>query len=155
MIRATKVGDAIAITELAAANHFEPDEIELVQGTLESYLKGESEELWFSAFSPNDDLVGVLYCTPEPMTRGTWNILMILVHPGQHRQGYGKALMSHVETTLLERNTRLIIVETSSLDDFANARAFYPKCGYTETARIPDFYEAGSDKIIFRKDLAA
>lgn len=153
MIKATTADEAIAISKLAAANHFEPDEIDLVQGRLTDYLAGKSEDLWFSAIATDLALVGVIYCTPEPMTQGTWNILMILVHPDHHRQGYGKALMAQVETVLSQRGDRLIIVETSSLDDFATARMFYPQCGYTEETRIRDFYETGNDKIIFRKDL--
>lgn len=153
MIRKTTADEAIAIADLAAANHFEPDEIELVQGSLNNYLEGTTDDLWFSALSPDKKLVGVLYCTPELMAKGTWNILMILVHPDHHRQGYGQALMAFTEAALTEQQARLVIVETSSLDDFAPARAFYPKCGYTETAQISDFYDAGNDKIVFRKDL--
>lgn len=153
MIQATTKTDFTAISELAAANHFEADEIEIVQQSLQSYLDGNNDEIWLSAFTSDEKLVGVLYCEPEPMTRGTWNILMLLVHPNNHRQGYGKALMTHIETVLSKQNARLIIVETSNTDDFAPARAFYDHCGYTEAARIKDFYEADNDKIIFRKDL--
>ena len=151
MIRATRSKDAAAIIALAKISQFDSDEVELIRKTLADYLNGNSNDLWFTA--ADEELVGVIYCTLEPMTKGTWNILLLLVSPKHHGQGYGTALISYVEETLIARNARLIIVETSSLDEFVRARAFYHKCGYTEEGRIRDFYEAGNDKIIFSKKL--
>ena len=87
------------------------------------------------------------------MAEGTWNILMLLIAPAFQRQGYGQSLISHVEKTLEARGERLIIVETSSLDEFEKAQSFYLKCGYAEEARIRNFYAAGDDKIMFSKSL--
>lgn len=61
--------------------------------------------------------------------------------------------MSHAEAVLKERQVHLLIVETSSLDGFEVARAFYPKCGYREEARIRNIYTAGDDKIVFTKSI--
>ncbi|MBA3323182.1 MAG: GNAT family N-acetyltransferase [Pyrinomonadaceae bacterium] len=76
-----------------------------------------------------------------------------LVSPDSHGQGHGRALMSFAEEPLAARGARLIIVETSSVGGFERARAFYPKCGYTEEARIRNFYALGDDKIVFSKSL--
>ena len=65
----------------------------------------------------------------------------------------GTALMAGIETELRERNQRVLIVETSGLDAYAPARRFYRGLGYDEEARIREFYSAGEDKIVFRKDL--
>lgn len=153
IIKATTPEDTTAILELAKTNHFDSEEIEVIEETLNNYLDGNSKDLWFTATF--DEPVGVIYCTPEPMTQGTWNILMLLVSPKHHRKGYGRALISHVEETLRANSARLVIVETSSLDDFKGARAFYLKCGYMEEARISNFYAAGDHKIIFSKELNA
>lgn len=149
MIRKTTPNDTAAVIALAETNGFDPDEIELVRETLANYLDGNGNALWFTA--TDNDPVGVVYCAPEPMTNGTWKILMILVSPNRHRQGHGKALMNHIEETLAECGGRLIIVETSSTDGFERARAFYPKCGYREEARIRNFYDQGDDKIVYSK----
>lgn len=53
------------------------------------------------------------------------------------------------------RGERILLVETSSLPMFERMRAFNRKCGYNEEARIRDFYQAGEDKLVFRKALAA
>ena len=47
----------------------------------------------------------------------------------------------------------MLLVETSSLDDYAGARAFYAGQGFVEEARIRDCYQAGEDKIIFWRRL--
>jgi ribosomal protein S18 acetylase RimI-like enzyme len=46
-----------------------------------------------------------------------------------------------------------LIVDTSSLPEFESTRNFYRKNGYTEEARIREFWKAGDDKIIYRKSL--
>jgi hypothetical protein len=50
---------------------------------------------------------------------------------------------------------RTPLVESSGLASFERTRAFYRKNGYDEEARIHDFYQAGDDKIVYRKARAA
>ncbi len=88
------------------------------------------------------------------MTQGTWNLLLLAVHPNQQRQGVGAALMHRVEAMLEALGQRILLVETSGLPAFAGTRAFYGRIGYLEEARIRDYYQAGDDKIVFRKTLA-
>jgi ribosomal protein S18 acetylase RimI-like enzyme len=151
LIRKIIPDDTVAIIALAEVSGlFNSDGI----GLIKERLSGSGhEELWFGAF--DKDLVGVIYCIPEPMTDGTWNILMLIVSPDSHGRGHGGTLMSHVEAMLVAQGARLVIVETSSADGLERARAFYPKCGYTEEARIRNFYTTGDDKIIFTKGLTA
>ena len=78
---------------------------------------------------------------------------MLWTRRDRNGQGHGSALVSHVENILKKRSIRLLIVETSSLPDFAGARAFYDKCGFTEEARIRNFFAAGDDKIVYTKSL--
>ena len=49
---------------------------------------------------------------------------------------------------------RTLIVETSSLDDYDQARTFYNRRGFVEEARIRDFYGPGDDKVVFWKSLS-
>lgn len=96
---------------------------------------------------------GVAYAVPETMTEGTWNLLLIAVHPDWQGHGLGTALMRHAERQLREAGGRLLLVETSGLADFAQTRRFYVWLGYREEARIADFYQAGEDKVIFTRRL--
>ena len=152
MIRATTSDDIDALLELATVLQFDTDELAVVREMLADYLHGNSKALWLTAVDRQP--VGAIYCVPELMTQGTWNVLMLIVAPSYRRQGYGSALMSQIELTLATQGARLIVVETSGLDEFEPARSFYTKCGYGEEARIRNFYTPGNDKIVFAKELA-
>lgn len=89
------------------------------------------------------------------MTDQTWNLQLIAVRPDRQGQGRGTALLRYVEQTLTAHGGRVLLVETSGLPSFERTRAFYHKCGYDEEARIRDFYQAGEDKIVYRKALSA
>jgi ribosomal protein S18 acetylase RimI-like enzyme len=153
-IHAVQSADNEAVIALAEASGlFNAEGLEQIQERLTTYLNGSNEDIWLLA--SDEQPMGVLYCTPEPMTSGTWNILMLLVHPNAHGQGYGRALIAHIEELVAVRKARLLIVETSGVEDFERTRSFYAQCGYTEEARIRNFYAASDDKVVFVKSLAA
>jgi ribosomal protein S18 acetylase RimI-like enzyme len=126
---------------------------DMLDDMISGYLTGNAEnEFWLTA--EIDEPVAVAYYVPERMTDGTWNLLLIAVHPDHQGRGYGAALMKKVEASLADLGARVLLVETSGLPNFERTRAFYDKLGYDREARIRDFYQAGDDKIIFRKTLA-
>ena len=98
--------------------------------------------------------VAIIFAQPEPMTEGTWNMLLIAVHPARQGQGIGQRLVAKVEQVLTAKGARLFLVETSGLPEFDRTRRFYDSLGYTRTARIADFYDVGEDKIVFIKKLS-
>jgi len=122
---------------------------------LSQHFSGETNSRDFWITDDDDGPVGVAYVAPERMTKGTWNLYLIAVHPDHQRQGRGMALLCYVEQMLAERGERVLLVETSGMDEFRYVRAFYRKNGYDEEARIREFYKAGDDKIVFRKALVA
>lgn len=151
MIRLTIPDDTSAVLAIAKTIGFEPDELQVLSAMLTDYFSGNGEHFWLT--DDEDGPVGVAYCAPERMTNGTWNLLFIAVQPDCQGQGRGTSLLGHVEQRLKEQNARLLLVET--LASFDRTRAFYGKCGYTEEARIRDFYDTGADKIVYSKLLAA
>jgi ribosomal protein S18 acetylase RimI-like enzyme len=156
MIRLTTPDDTNALLALAEATGlFESNQIEELAQMLNQHFSDEtdSQDIWFSDY--DNELVGVAYIAPERMTEGTWNLYLIAIHPNHQRQGRGAALLSHIEQMLAKRGERILLVETSGLEDFEYVRAFYRKSGYDEEARIREFYKAGDDKIIFRKALGS
>lgn len=155
MIRSIAPDDTIALIALAEATGlFEPNQTEELAQMLDGYFYGETEnqDLWLT--DDENGLVGVAYVAPERMTEGTWNLYLLAVHPDHQRQGRGSALLRHVEQMLAERGARLLLVETSGLENFEYVRAFYRKSSYDQEARIRDFYKAGDDKIVYRKALS-
>jgi hypothetical protein len=81
---------------------------ELLDGMTAGYFSREAKmDCWLTY--DDGKPIAVAYCAPEPMTQGTWNLLLIAVHPDSQSKGYN------------------------------------------EEARIREFYQAGEDKIVFRK----
>ena len=98
-------------------------------------------------------VIGFCYAAQEKLTEGTWNMLAIAVLPEWQGSGTGNALARHLENGLRNDGQRVLIVDTSGADGFAGARAFYQAIGYTEEARVREFWAPGDDKIVFWKAL--
>lgn len=146
-IRTLEAGDLPALRAVIDANDLFPGE--MLDGMAEAHLRGDGGELWFTAVDGVP--VGLAYCAPERMTEGTWNLLLIAVRPDLHGAGVGSSLMARVEGELASLGARVLLVETSGLPGFARTRGFYVARGYDEEARIREFYQAGEDKVVFRK----
>lgn len=154
MIRATTKDDAGPILALVeASGQFDEDGLEHVRHTLQMHFEAPGPEVWLTA--DDGEVVGVAYCMPEPVTRGTWNLLMLWTRDDRRGQGHGSALVEHLERILETRQARLLIVETSGTPEFEGSREFYARIGFTEEARIKDFFDAGDDKIVLTKTIAS
>ena len=91
-----------------------------------------------------------------PLTKGTFDLYWIAVHPETHAKGVGKTVLLHIEKLIAEQGGHLIVVETSSRHEYAKTRRFYESTMRYETAcRIKDFYKKGDDKILYIKYLEA
>ena len=100
------------------------------------------------AFGDDGQLVGYACFGPTPATDGTWDLYWLAVDPGVQRSGVGRALVRWVEGELTSRGGRLLVVETSSRADYERTRRFYARGGFTESARVRDFYAPADDRII-------
>lgn len=123
-----------------------------VQVALEVFDAADDYE-FLGAFD-GDTLVGYTCFGATPATDRTFDIYWIAVHPDAQRSGAGAALMRAVEADLAERRARMVVIETSSRDDYAPTRRFYHKHGYTESARLRDFYAPGDDRVVFTRRVA-
>lgn len=102
-----------------------------------------------------DGPLGVAYYQAKPAADRVWDLTMIAVQPAYQGRGRGAAMLHRVEEDLRERDQRLLLVDTSSSPQYDRTRAFYVKCGYEKEARIRDYWMAGDDLVVFRKDLTA
>jgi len=126
---------------------------EMLEEMMSEYLNNsENEEIWFTE-TENDKPISIGYCAPEKLTEGTYNLYAIGVRNDIQSKGTGSRMMSYIETYLREQGKRILIVDTSSTNDFRAARAFYEKLGYNKEAVIRDFWSEGDDKIIYWKRL--
>ncbi|MUH73213.1 GNAT family N-acetyltransferase [Psychrosphaera haliotis] len=134
---------------LTESGQFDADSIAYTLETLDNHLENPDDEIWFTALE--NEPVGFAYCAPEPVTSGTWNLLMLWTKEGYKGKGFGRSLVSAVESELKSRGARLLIVETSQLPEFETARAFYEKYGFTFEAEVKNFFADGDNKLIYTK----
>ncbi len=111
-----------------------------------------SEDLWLT-YEDDSTALGFCYAAPEQLTEGTWNMLAIAVLPSKQGEGVGAAIVQELEAVLRGRGHRILIADTSGTEAYRQTREFYRKNGYTEEARVRDFWAPGDDKVIFWKAL--
>ncbi len=149
-IRPVTLNDIPALKKVIDANGLFPSD--MLDDMISDYFEhNNSSDFWLTY--ADHEPVAIAYCAPEKMTEGTWNLYLIAVHPNCQGEGRGTSMVRHIEQMLTKRGERLLLVETSSLAEFERTRAFYRQCGFDEEARIREFYQAGEDKIVFRKSL--
>ena len=138
---------------IEATNFFTPDEVKVAEELIDIYLKNPAQKDYFIVVIENEqrEVAGYMTYGPTPLTEGTWDLYWIAVSPMEQGKGYGQKLVSFLEEEVIRLRGRLIIIETSSQPKYLPTRKFYEKLGYTEIARIPDFYRPGDDRVIFGK----
>ncbi len=158
--RAATPADAEQIKQLALDNNmFLPDEMDDFDEMLTGFFDGTLDNHhWLVADSASEagTIAGAAYYAPEPFSDRMWNLYFIATAPNQQGTGAGTTLIEQVESKLAslgEQAARTLIVDTSSLDGYRQARAFYAARGFDEEARIRDFYGPGDHKVTFWKQL--
>jgi ribosomal protein S18 acetylase RimI-like enzyme len=99
----------------------------------------------------SEQLVGYVCYGATPGTDRTYDLYWIAMHPDFQGSGGGTLLLEEVERRLRQREARLLVVETSSRDEYAATRRFYEARGFIESARVTDFYAPGDHRVILTK----
>jgi len=148
-IRPTKGEDIPALKIVLDETGLFPSEMlpEMMSGFLSNE---ESQDVWLTC-EVEGEAIGFCYAAPEQLTDGTWNMLAIAVHPSKQGGGHGGAIVRRLEALLHDDGHRVLIADTSGKDEFAPTREFYRKSGYSEEARIRQFWAEGDDKVVFWK----
>ncbi len=138
-----------------ATGRFREEEVATAVELLEESLAGDDDYRFVGAFdeSGGEHLVGYACWGPTPGTAGTHDLYWIVVDESRQGAGIGTQLLGEIEHGLRANGQRLVVVETSSRDDYAPTRAFYEKRGFTRAATIPAYYAPGDDLVIYTKDL--
>lgn len=149
-IRPLARADLERVAFLVDVNEMFPSEMlpEMTSG----HFAGEAERHRWIVFD-DGKVEAAAYYVPEPLTDGTWNVLMIAVDPAAHGRGIGSKVMHFIEQELTREGVRVLLVETSGTPDFKRTRGFYDKLSYEREACIREYYGQGDDKVIFRKAL--
>ncbi len=158
LFRPPRPRDVTQIQNLAvAAGMFPPDGVGFFDDLLQGFFSGSLvDNYWHVASDPHDTIIAASYVAPEPFADRIWNLYFICVSPTHQRRGIGESLLKANKDMLRglgSATARILIVDTSSTDAYAGARAFYQRPGFDEEARIRDFYGPADDKVTFWKSL--
>ncbi|MEM7742184.1 MAG: GNAT family N-acetyltransferase [Pseudomonadota bacterium] len=149
-MRAAARGDVAALQSIVSAVLFPG---EMLPEMMAPFLDGgDCPDVWLIAEHAGRP-VGLAFAEPEQMTEGTWNLRAIGVLPDEQGGGLGSALVGAVEEAVRLKGARLLLIDTTGLDDQARARRLYEHMGYGQEARIADFFAPGEDKLTFTKHL--
>lgn len=150
-VQLTRAEDIPALKAVVDETELFP--VDMLQEMLSPFLAGEAGSVWLTAHL-NGKPVGLCYAVPEALTNGTWNMLALAVLPAHQGRGIGGALVNSLENHLRRQGVRVLIADTSGTEGFARTRQFYANSGYSEEARIRDFWDVVDDKVVFWKTLA-
>ena len=150
-IRRVQRQDIIGLKEVLDSSELFPSEY--LDDMISDYFDNkDTPDIWFT-YIDNNRPIALGYCAPEKLTNGTYNLYAIAVRKELQGQGIGYKMMNFIEKVLADNGNRILIVETSSVDQYKLTRNFYNKLGYRQEAVIKDFWNDGEDKVIFLKKL--
>ncbi len=134
---------------------FRPDELEIAREVLDDAIcEGPGGHYQSFVIEVEGVAAGWVCCGPTPCTVGTWDIYWIVVAPEHQSRKMGRALLDYAEARIRERGGRLAVLETSGRSEYRSTRGFYLRCGYAESAVIPDYYGPGDAMVVYTKRLA-
>lgn len=147
--------DRAAVRELTIATGFFSDEevavaVELVEARL---VQGLASGYRFFFAERDGHLEGYVCYGPIALTRSSFDLYWIAVHPDAQRNGLGRRLMAMAEAAAAALGGTRMYAETSSRRQYEPTRAFYRRLGYRLAAELPDFYAPGDGQAKFAKQL--
>jgi ribosomal protein S18 acetylase RimI-like enzyme len=157
-IRPLESGDRSRIADIViASGNFNEEEIAVAQELVDSALQ-EGEASGYIIVVLEDRtrspvVQGYACYGPTPLTQGVYDLYWIAVDPEAQGNGFGQKLIHDVESDVVRRGGRMLLIETSSQESYGGTIHFYERSGYELVARIRNFYRVGDDKLIFQKDL--
>jgi D-alanine-D-alanine ligase len=140
---------------LAQTGVFSPREIGVaLELAADRLAKGPASEYLFIMADNGTRTIGYICFGPITIAEGRFDIYWVAVSPDYTGRGIGRLLMREAEKAIAASGGRYIFIDTSSRKEYVEARRFYQRNGYVETARIRDFFSENDDKVVFMKRLA-
>ena len=105
-IRAISANDRQAVLELIhSTGVFTKDEEQVATEVIDIYLNKPGQRDYITEVIENEQgaIAGYVCYGSRPMTEGVVDLYWLAIHPGKHRQGYGKALIQWLEKTVQEK----------------------------------------------------
>lgn len=156
-VRELTAADRPALRDLlVATDAFKRDEIAVALELVDEAL-AKGRESGYEFLIAEDEAArrveGYACFGPTPLTDGVFDLYWIAVHPRTQGRGVGRLLLESVDHAVRAARGRMILIETAGKPSYAATRAFYEGTRCELVARIPDFYAAGDDKLVYARRL--
>jgi ribosomal protein S18 acetylase RimI-like enzyme len=154
MIRRMEAQDKEAVLGLIrATGFFTPAEVDVAEELMDAYLEEPEQKDYDVVVVENEAGAPAGYMTwgPTPLAEDAYDLYWMAVAPSEQGKGRGKELVRWLEAEVGKRRGRVVIIETASQPKYHGTRQFYIDLGYKEVARVPDYYRAGDDRVIYAK----
>jgi D-alanine-D-alanine ligase len=139
---------------LGHCGNFRPEELDIAVELIDETLADASAtDYQFVVAAEHGRVVGYSCFGQTPAADGVWDLYWIAVDPSARGQGIAHQLQAATEKHIRNRGGRLVLAETSSLPNYADARAFYLREGFQLVDRLADYYRPGDDRLTFGKRL--
>ena len=155
-VRPLRPGDREPILRLLrSTGFFSEEEVAIAAELVDTVLQRPEQKDYLICTCEEEGSVLGYYCIgPTPATASTYDLYWIAVRPDVQGRGIGTILNRHAEELVTSRGGRLMIAETSSQPRYEGTRGFYLRRGYSEFARIRDYYRVGDDLVVYGKYLS-
>ena len=157
MIRPMQPADKPAVMDLIrATDMFMPLEIDVAEELIDIFLDkpGQKDYDVVVVEEPAGVVAGYMTWGPTPLAVGAYDLYWMAVSPKAQGRGLGKRLVRWLEEKAGALGGRIIVIETAGQPKYLPTRQFYLGLGYTEVARVPDYYKPGDDRIIYTKPVS-
>ena len=157
VVRSLVSGDRDALWRiLRTSGLFIPEEIDVALELVDHAIARGLEGDYIAFTGVRDDCVCGYVCIGRtPMTASSWHLYWLCVDTERQHGGIGRALAAHAEAFAGSKGAERLVLETSGQPSYESTRRFYEQRGYRQVGRIPDFYKANDDCILYCKELGA
>ncbi|MGQ0600613.1 MAG: GNAT family N-acetyltransferase [Anaerolineales bacterium] len=142
---------------LAAARSggvFNDEEVTTVDELFQGYLRDPQVSGYnFLSCKVGDELLGFACWGPTALSKGATDLYWICSAQNAQGRGVAAALFRAVEAAAASIGRWLIVIWTSSRDEYAPARNFYLRMGCALQTQITDFYDKDEDLCVFVRRL--
>jgi len=114
------------------------------------YLLSHTQSVCYKIVGSSDSMVAFVVGMIEP--DGTGHVVALGVDPIHRRQGYGRRLMTAVETGFFRRGVATVRLEVRTSN--VTAQKLYLDIGYKIVRCMPRYYTSGDDGYLMVKNLA-
>jgi GNAT superfamily N-acetyltransferase len=129
---------------------FNAEEVATVDELFQGYLRDPQASGYnFLSCKDGAELLGFACWGPTALSKGATDLYWICTAQNAHGRGVAAALFRAVEAAAASLGRWLIVIWTSSRDEYAPARNFYLRMGCALQTQITDFYDRGEDLCVF------